>query len=147
MNGFDRLKSMEKEENNPFISAVVAYLMTREDMEDKYLNEKKTLSGMNEFIENKALELCINNKKKLGDSSTKYASVGLEDKRVYLWAVMYFLLPDEKLGMEKLKQSASKTVIGTVPNSIKKENNTTTSKKIEAQKTKNELVKEQISLF
>lgn len=146
MNGFDRLKAMEKEESDPFISSVVDYLMTRQDMEDKYLNEKKTLKGMNEFIQNKTLELCINNKKKLEDSSVEYAAVVLEDKRVYLLAVMYFLLPDEKLGINNLKTSITKTIVGTAPSITKEENKTIIkNKKIKA--TKNELEKEQISLF
>ncbi len=147
MEGFERLKVMEKEENNPFISEIVEYLLTRKDIEDKFLNEKKTLNKMNEYIEQKALALCINDKKTLGNSSTKYSSVGLNNNQVYSWAVMYFSLPDEMLGLDKLKEKIGKTVITSVPNITKTKQN---KEKIDIKKpkeVKKELVKEQISLF
>lgn len=147
MGGFERLKTMEKEENNSFISEIVEYLLTRKDMEDKFLNEKKTLNKMNEFIEQKALALCINNKKKLGNSSTKYSSVSLNNNQVYSWAVMYFALPDEMLGFDKLKEKIEQAVIRSVPNITKTKQNQDKTDTKKSKEVKKELVKEQISLF
>lgn len=147
MKGFERLKVMEKEENNSFISEIVEYLLTRKDMEDKFLNEKKTLNKMNEFIQQKALSLCIDNKKKLGNSSIKYSSVGLNNNQVYLWAIMYFSLPDEMLELDKLKEKIEKTVVESVPNITKTKQNKNETNTEKSKEIEKETVKEQISLF
>lgn len=147
MNGFDRLKSMEKEQNNPFVSQIVEYLITRKDMEDKYLNEKKSLTEMNEFIEHKALSLCINNKKDLENSRVKYASVCLDDNQVRLWAIMYFSLPNEMLELNKLKEKNGQTFVTTVPNITKNKTSKDIVQNKKQKETKKNLEKEQISLF
>ena len=134
MNGFERLKEMEKNENNPFLSQLVDYLITRTDMECLYLNEEKNLKQMLEFIESKALALCVNNKKNLPNGSGKYSSIVLDNNRVFAWAILYFSLSNEQLGINKKIENINpkKTVIThtTKQPVIKQENN-----------------KEQLSLF
>lgn len=147
MNGFERLKLMEKEQNNPFVSQIVEYLITRKDMEDKYLNEKKNLTEMNEFIEQKALSLCINDKKDLENSRTQYASVCLDDKQVHLWAIMYFSLPNEILELNKLKEKNCQTFVTTVPNITKNKTNNDIVQNKKQKEIKKNPDKEQLSLF
>ena len=55
MNGFTRLKEMlnkwiEKHKNDEAFIQTVNYLLNRPDLEPKYLNEEKTLEGLNDFI-------------------------------------------------------------------------------------------------
>lgn len=147
MTGFERLKVMEKEENNPLVTQIVEYLITRDDMQDKYLNEKKTLAGMAEFIEQKVLSLCINNKKKIPNSNTQYAFVGLNDKKVQLWAVMYFSMTDEQLGLNKLKEKISGKAITSITNITKNNESKNTTMQDKTKETKKDLYKAQISLF
>lgn len=149
MNGFERLQTMEKELKNPFVSQVVKYLLTRKDMESKYLDEQKTLNKMYEFIEQKALALCIDDKKKLENSNAEYSSVGLDDNQVHSWAIMYFSLPDKMLGLDRLKEKISKTLVRAVPNITKsKENKNVAKDEKEKQKETNKTIeKAQISLF
>ena len=54
MNGIERIKQLAAEVTNKPLLKVVNYLVSREDMNDKYLNEEKSLKQMVAFIRSEA---------------------------------------------------------------------------------------------
>ncbi len=102
---FGRLKQqIEELKNNDKINAndkncilkVAEYLLTREDMDEKYQNEGKNLIDMWEFIKDEARKVATGN------------SVGIEDEKVYSWAIHYYDESNEKLGINKDSKKTSK---------------------------------------
>ena len=49
MNGFDRLKEQVKGQEDSALNQVIEYLISRDDMEQKYLNEEKNVKEMCNF--------------------------------------------------------------------------------------------------
>ena len=97
MTGFERLKEQVKDQEDKALVQTVEYLLTREDIEEDYLKEEKTLEGMAKFIKDKA---------------RKYMKNGwnyITNEVVYAWAVMYFSLPNSFLKIEKKDTNNSKT--------------------------------------
>ena len=97
MTGFERLKEQVKDQEDKALVQTVEYLLTREDIEEDYLKEEKTLEGMAKFIKDKA---------------RKYMKNGwnyITNEAVYAWAVMYFSLPNSFLKIEKKDTNNSKT--------------------------------------
>ena len=97
MTGFERLKEQVKDQEDKALVQTVEYLLTREDIEEDYLKEEKTLEGMAKFIKDKA---------------RKYMKDGwnyITNEVVYAWAVMYFSLPNSFLKIEKKDTNNSKT--------------------------------------
>ena len=93
MNGFDRLKEQIKDQEDRALKRTVDYLLTRKDMEQKYVNEEKTVKGMCKFIREKGLKHYRN--------GWNY----VEDEVVFSWAVMYFMFPNSFL---KIKSTEKK---------------------------------------
>jgi hypothetical protein len=90
LKGIERLKNMLAEFTNGYSpKAVIDYLITREDMDDKFLNEEKNLKEMEKHIIAKAKNQAVNNVSMV------------EDKMVYSWAVLYFTLSNDLLGIKK----------------------------------------------
>ena len=88
MNGFERLQEQVKDQEDMALKQTVEYLLSREDMEQKYLKEEKTLEGMCKFIKSKG---------------TKHLRNGwnyITNEVVYAWAIMYFSLPDKFLKID-----------------------------------------------
>lgn len=106
MTGFERLKEQVKDQKDKALLQTVDYLLSREDMEQRYLNDEKSIEEMRSFIKNKA-NMCMNN-------GWNY----IKDEVVYAWSVMYFSLPNSFLKIEKNKNIKE----------ISKENSTSTSK-------------------
>ena len=97
MTGFERLKEQVKDQEDKALVQTVEYLLTREDIEEDYLKEEKTLEGMAKFIKDKV---------------RKYMKNGwnyITNEVVYAWAVMYFSLPNSFLKIEKKDTNNSKT--------------------------------------
>ena len=97
MTGNERLKEQVKDQEDKALVQTVEYLLTREDIEEDYLKEEKTLEGMAKFIKDKA---------------RKYMKNGwnyITNEVVYAWAVMYFSLPNSFLKIEKKDTNNSKT--------------------------------------
>ena len=90
MNGFDRLKEQMEGQEDHALQEVVNYLLTREDMEPRYLNEEKTLERMCDFIKEKA--------RKNAKNGWNFVS----NEIVFAWAIMYFSLPDSLLQISPL---------------------------------------------
>lgn len=93
MKGIERIKQFFEKEKDQNIRKVAEYLMNREDMNDKFLNEEKNLTDMWEFIRDKAREKAVN------------GCAILEDQDVYNLAVHYFDETNEALGIKKTKKA------------------------------------------
>ena len=134
MTGFDRLKEQVKDQEDKALVQTVEYLLSRDDMEQRYLCEEKTLAQMCEFIKDKA---------------SKYMKNGwnyITNEVVYAWAIMYFSLPNSFLKIEKKNTTKSDRKAKTSPKNENIKNNVVSledaKKNIE---TKKEIA--QISLF
>ena len=132
MNGFERLKEQVKDQEDMALKQTVDYLITREDMEQKYLQENKTVEGMRKFIQQ-------NGRKHLRNGWNY-----ITNEVVYAWAIMYFSLPDKFLGInEPVKKAETKKNTSIQENS---KNNI-----VSLEKAKKELEKKkevsQLSLF
>lgn len=130
MNGFDRLKEQVKDQQDMALKQTVDYLLSRDDMEQKYLNEEKTLEGMCKFIRSK------------GNKHMKNGWGYVTNELVYAWAVMYFSLPNKflKIDTTKAKETTTTTKTDTSPNNVVSLE--TAKKKIQQKKEV-----EQLSLF
>lgn len=110
MNGFDKLKEELKEQdpNDYALNETVNYLLTRKDMEPKYLNEEKSIEQMRSFIRSRG-------QKHLG---TGWSFI--MDKVVFAWAIMYYSLPNNflKINTEKSSKSTTKGTEVTAKNNV-----------------------------
>lgn len=108
MEGIERIKVLASEIKDKPLLKIIEYLLTRTDMNDKYLNEEKTLKQMVEFIKNNA---------------KKHAQNGIamiEDETVYSWAIHYF--DENNKDLELSKENKQDTVKEEIKKPIKKEN-------------------------
>ena len=101
MNGYIRLKELYQESlnQNTSLTKIVDYLLRQEDMNNNYLNEEKSLSQMNEYIINRAKKFANNN------------VAIIEDNVVYNWAIKYFSLSNEELGIIEEKKEVETHII------------------------------------
>lgn len=110
MNGFDKLKEeLEKQDPNDYaLKDTVNYLLTRKDLEPKYLNEEKSVKQMHDFIVSKG-------QKHIG-SGWSY----IQDNVVFAWAVMYYSLPNSflKIDTEKSSKTSTKSTKTTTKNNV-----------------------------
>lgn len=88
MNGFERLKEQVKDQEDMALKQTVDYLLSRKDMEQKYLNEEKNLEGMCKFIRSKGIQHLKN--------GWNY----ITNEVVFAWAIMYFSLPNKFLKID-----------------------------------------------
>lgn len=96
MEGIERLKKLIEGQSDKALNKVVDYLCTREDMNEKYLNEEKDLKAMIEFIRAEAKK------------QSKNGVAMIEDEIVYGWAIHYFDETNEALGITKSIPNNSK---------------------------------------
>lgn len=87
MQGLERIKTLAAEIKDKPLLKIIKYLLTREDMNDKYLNEEKSLKQMVEFIKEEAQKQATN------------GMAMIEDQTVYSWAIHYFDETNEQLGL------------------------------------------------
>ena len=92
MNGFDRLKEEIDGQEDKALIQTVNYLLTRDDLNEKFLNKEKSLEGMAKFIRDKGTKLCKN--------GWNY----ITNEVVYAWAVMYYSLPNSFLKIVENKK-------------------------------------------
>lgn len=112
MTGFERLKKQMEGQKDPALKQTVEYLLSRDDMEEKYLNEEKNIEEMAKYIRAKGQKHCSN--------GWNY----ITNEVVYAWAIMYFSFPNTFLK------------INTKP----KENTTKSAKTSTANKNKNNII-------
>lgn len=121
MNGIERIKVLSSEIKDKPLLKIVNYLLTREDMNDKYLNEEKSLKQMIDYIKSEA--------KKQAENGVAM----LEDEEVYGLAIHYFDEPNDKLNIDKKEISKAEITEIEKPKAKKK--------------TKNWIPEGQLSLF
>lgn len=78
MNGIERIKVLASEVKDEAVLEIVKYLISRTDMNDKYLNEEKSLKQMIDFIANEAKKKSENN------------MAMIKDDVVFGWAIHYW---------------------------------------------------------
>ena len=88
MEGIERIKKLSQEQKDSNIKRVAEYLINREDMNEKYLNEEKNLIDMWDYIKEQAKNKAIN------------GCAVIEDEEVYGLAVHYFDETNESLGIK-----------------------------------------------
>lgn len=89
MEGKERLKQEALEMNDHNVILIFNYIKEKEELQDKFNNEEKTIKGMYNFICNKAIKL-----------ATKNVAM-VNDQIVYLWAMAYFNKSNEELGINQ----------------------------------------------
>lgn len=96
--GLERIKQLSAEVKDAALLKIVNYLLTREDMNDKFLNEEKSLSQMITYIKSQAKE------------KAKDGVAMIEDEVVFGWAIHYFdeSNTDLKISKEKIEPAAIK---------------------------------------
>lgn len=129
MEGLNRIRVLAAEITNKPLLKVIDYLLTREDMNEKYLNEEKSLKGMVDYIKYEARKLA------------KDGVVMVEDSTVYNWAIHYFDESNEDLKISIVPIKEEKV-------EVKKES-TKEVVKIQKKKIKNKewIPEGQLSLF
>lgn len=96
MDGIERIKVLSSEVTNKPVLKIVNYLLSREDMNDKYLNEEKSLGQMISFIKSEA------------QKSAEDGCAMLEDEEVYSLAIHYWDESNETLGLNKKESKNNK---------------------------------------
>lgn len=117
--GLERIKKLSAEVKDKAVLKIIDYLLSRKDMNEKYLNEEKSLTQMIEFIKAKAKEKATN------------GVAMIEDDEVYSWAIHYFDESNKDLKISKIKEDVE----------VKEE------KKSTVKKNKNWIPEGQLSLF
>lgn len=108
MKGIERIKILASEIKDKPLLKIIEYLLTRTDMNDKYLNEEKSLKQMVEFIKNNAQKQAQN------------GIAMIEDETVYSWAIHYF--DETNKDLEFAKEDKQDTSKEEVKKPTKKEN-------------------------
>lgn len=93
MNGFDRLREQIKDQEDSALKQVIEYLISRDDMEQKYLNEEKNIKEMCNFIKEK------------GKVHAKNGWNFITNEVVFAWAIMYWALPNAFLKINTPKET------------------------------------------
>lgn len=103
MEGIERIRILASEIKDEALLKIVNYLMSRKDMNEKYLNEEKTLKQMVSFIKEKAKK------------QSKNGMAMIEDEVVYSWAIHYFDETNEnlKLAVTTIKESEDNSIKNT----------------------------------
>lgn len=117
--GLERIKKLSAKVKDKAVLKIINYLLSREDMNEKYLNEEKSLTQMIEFIKAKAKEKATN------------GVAMIEDDEVYSWAIHYFDESNKDLKISKIKED----------DEVKEE------KKSTVKKNRNWIPEGQLSLF
>ena len=97
MNGFDRLREQVKDQEDSALKQVIEYLISRDDMEQKYLNEEKNIKEMCNFIKEK------------GKVHAKNGWNFITNEVVFAWAIMYWALPNSFLKINTPKETQNTT--------------------------------------
>ena len=88
MEGIKRIKKLSQETKDSSLKKVADYLITREDMNNRYLNQDKDLNKMWKYIVDKARTQAVD------------GAAYIDDEEVYGWAIHYWDEPEEDLKKE-----------------------------------------------
>ncbi len=97
MEGIERIKALASEIKDEALLEIVKYLLSREDMNEKYLNEEKSLKQMITFIRSEAKKVA------------KDGMAMIKDDVVFGWAIHYFDEANEQLGLIKKEEFKENT--------------------------------------
>lgn len=97
MEGIERIKALASEIKDEALLEIVKYLLSREDMNEKYLNEEKSLKQMITFIRSEAKKVA------------KDGMAMIKDDVVFGWAIHYFDETNEHLGLTKKEEPKENT--------------------------------------
>lgn len=114
MDGIERIKILAKEVKDKPLLKIIDYLLTRNDMNDKYLNKEKSLSQMIQYIKAEAKKRAIN------------GVAVIEDEEVYNLAIHYF---DEANSNLKINNNVELKETQLSEKSVPKRNKETNKKK------------------
>ena len=124
MDGIERIKVLSSEIRDEALLKIVEYLISRNDMNEKYLNEEKNLSQMVEYIKTEA---------------QKHAHDGMAiilNEVVFGWAIHYWDESNAKLKLSTEKEENKEDIEEQI-----------TSVKQEPKKVKEWVAEGQLSLF
>ena len=106
MEGIERIRVLSQEQKDTNIKKVAEYLMTRVDLDEKFMNEEKNLNDMWEYIKKQAKEKAVN------------GCAVMEDDDVYGLAVHYFDETNEALGIKASKKETKATKQEKIPTKV-----------------------------
>lgn len=109
MDGLERIKTLATDIKDNALLKIIQYLLSREDMNEKYLNEEKSLRQMIEFIKAEARK------------HSKDGIAIIEDEVVYGWAVHYFDESNKNLKLSESKNKDNKSTIKKIKETKKEE--------------------------
>ncbi len=98
MKGIERIKILSSDIKDEQLKSIIDYLLSRTDMNDKYLNEEKSLSQMIKFIMREANEKL--KKISISGGSVAYAT----DEMVFGWAIHYWDESNSNLNLDNKKE-------------------------------------------
>lgn len=123
MEGIKRIEEMAKGQKDFVLLSIVNYLISREDMNDCYLNKEKTLKEMVLYIQGEVIkDFCKKMKTKnpskfaqtikYGNSSVRCLPVGMSDAATYELAIKYFSKDNKELGInpEEIKKKVENVI-------------------------------------
>ena len=97
MKGIERIKILSSDIKDEQLKSIIDYLLSRTDMNDKYLNEEKSLSQMIKFIMREANE-------KLKKVSISGGSVAYATEMVFGCAIHYWDESNSNLNLVNKKE-------------------------------------------
>lgn len=129
MNGIERIKVLASEIIDEDLKKITDYLITREDIDEKYLNEEKSIKQMVTFI-NDTAKAELSKKQKKG-----FVGQFISDETVFGWAIHYWDESNESLKLENAKneKEIEKESIKQAKKSTKKKQETNTESKWKAE--------------
>lgn len=92
MEGLERIKVLSSEIEDKALLKIIEHLLSREDMNEKYLNEEKSIKQMVSYIKSEAYKQAKNN------------MAFVDDEVVFGWAIHYWDESNEKLGLVKKEE-------------------------------------------
>lgn len=98
MKGIERIKILSSDIKDEQLKSIIDYLLSRTDMNEKYLNEEKSLSQMIKFIMREANEKL--KKVSISGGSVAYAT----DEMVFGWAIHYWFSSNSNLNLVNKKE-------------------------------------------
>lgn len=110
MDGIQRIQEMATGQKDFVLLEVVKYLMSRTDMNEKYLNKEKNLKGMALYIQGELMKNFCESMNttdpasfaqdvKYNGKGVKCLAMGMSEEKTYELAINYFNKSNEELGI------------------------------------------------
>lgn len=115
MKGIERIKILSSDIKDEQLKSIIDYLLSRTDMNDKYLNEEKSLSQMIKFIMREANEKL--KKVSISGGSVAYAT----DEMVFGWAIHYWDESNSNLNLVNKKEEEANDTNSPVMSGLNKQ--------------------------